>query len=609
MLKFIRPTDNIWIHDYHLLPLARMLRDAMPELTIGFFLHIPFPSYEIFRLMPRQWQEDLLYGMLGADVIGFHTIDYAAHFLQSVQMVTGLDHDRHLIRLKDRIIKVDVFPISIDYQRFNSAYDEKSVTVLRDTLLKGANGQQIIFSVDRLDYTKGVNNRLNAYEYFLLKNPEYKGKVLFLLVVVPSRDNILKYAERKKMIDELISGINSRFGNLQWQPVIYQYCSLSFEEMLSYYTGCDLALITPLRDGMNLVAKEFVASRKDKKGVLIISEMAGVARELTDALTINPNDIEEMASKIRTGLEMPLTEQSDRLENMQVRIANYDVTAWTEDFFTELENVKKRQQDFKVKFLDDYSRGILLDSYRKAVKRLIVLDYDGTLVPFTSNPSSAIPDTHLLELLKNLSLDNDVYIVSGRNSDWLEKYFGRHSLNLIAEHGARIKYHGGHWSNEVLVRSEWKEQAIRLMQTYVRRCAHSTIEEKEYSLVWHYRNAHPEQGKLRASELYAELSDFAYNRHLEVMKGNKIVEIRNSGVDKGAAVRKVLGRKNYDYVLAIGDDTTDEDMFKILANGKNSFTIKVGSDASFAKYNLYTPQMVISLLDRLAFIPVRDAIQ
>lgn len=609
LLKYLRPTDTIWIHDYHLLPLAGMLRKEIPELTIGFFLHIPFPSYEVFRLMPRQWQEDAITGMLGADIVGFHTIDYASHFLQSVQMITGLDHDRHIIRHKDRIIKVDVFPISIDYELFNSAYDLQEVNSLRTQLLKGANGQKIIFSLDRLDYTKGVNNRLKAYEYFLLKNPGYREKVFFLLVIIPSRDNIPKYAERKKMIDELISGINSRLGNLQWQPVIYQYCHLPFDEMLAYYTGCDLALITPLRDGMNLVSKEFVASRKDSKGVLVMSEMAGAARELTDALLINPNDIEEMADKIKTGLEMSLEDQESRITNMQTRISNYNVAAWTEDFFNALDTIKKKQLEFKVKVLDDFSRRVLLDSYRKSQKRLLLLDYDGTLVPFVAKPTDAVPGSNLIDLLRVLSLENELYIISGRSSTWLEKYFGNIGINLIAEHGARMKTGWNGWVNEVLARSDWKAQALQIMQSYVRRCANSSLEEKEYSLVWHYRNANAEQGKLRASELYSELMDFSYNRHLEVMKGNKIVEIRNSGIDKGAAIRKILGKDKFDYILAMGDDTTDEDMFKMLAGNKNSFTIKIGSDASYAKYNLYTPQMVISLLEQLAYIPVEDTIQ
>jgi trehalose 6-phosphate synthase/phosphatase len=312
--KKCRPNDIVWIHDYHLLPLAARLRAAIPGITIGFFLHIPFPSYELFRMLPKKWQEELLNGMLGADLIGFHTMDYASHFLQSVQLILDINHERNIIRHKDRLIKVDVFPISIDYDRFNAAYDSERVLSLKHSLRNKMNGWKIIFSVDRLDYTKGVQNRLRAYEHFLKQNPEYQDKVVFIMVVVPSRDNIPKYVERKRLIDELVSRINGELGNLHWQPVFYQYNSLDFEEMVSLYTICDLALITPLRDGMNLVAKEFIASRKDKRGVLILSEMAGAARELTDALIINPNDTLELAETIKQALVMEADEQRVRIE-------------------------------------------------------------------------------------------------------------------------------------------------------------------------------------------------------------------------------------------------------------------------------------------------------
>ncbi|MGZ5191965.1 MAG: bifunctional alpha,alpha-trehalose-phosphate synthase (UDP-forming)/trehalose-phosphatase, partial [Flavisolibacter sp.] len=346
LLRQVRPGDTVWIHDYHLLPLAQMLRNSIPDLTIGLFLHIPFPSFELFRMLPKQWQEQILKGMLGADLIGFHTIDYATHFLQSIQMILGIDNDRHILRYNNRLVKVDVFPISIDYEHFNNAYDKEEVCSMRTSMLEKLSHQKIIFSVDRLDYTKGVQNRLRSYELFLKQNPSYLNKVVFFLSIVPSRDTISKYVERKRMIEELVSQINGRLGNLQWQPIIYRYNSLQFDEMLALYTSCDLALITPLRDGMNLVAKEFVASRKDKKGVLIISEMAGAARELTDALTINPNDISEMANKIKEGLEMKAEEQSYRLENMQRRISNYNVQTWAYDFMNELGSIKEKQNTF-----------------------------------------------------------------------------------------------------------------------------------------------------------------------------------------------------------------------------------------------------------------------
>ena len=605
LLKSLHPGDTVWIHDYHLLPLAALLRKEQPELNIGFFLHIPFPSFELFRLLPKKWQEEMLKGLLGADLIGFHTIDYAAHFLQTVQMVLGLDNERHIIHYDNRLIKVDVFPISIDYRKFHEAYDDEKVASLRSSLKHKMQDMKFIFSVDRLDYTKGVHNRLKAYEYFLQQNSSYHGKVVFIIVVVPSRDTISKYADRKQAIDQMIGQINSQVGNIHWQPVIYQYSNLAFEEMMALYTACDLALITPLRDGMNLVAKEFVASRKDKRGVLVISEMAGAARELTDALNINPNDTIEMAEKIKVGLEMSEEEQGLRIGAMQHRIAHYDVQTWAEDFMTELHCIKKKQSTFQIKFLDDYSKRSLFDGYRNAKIRLLLLDYDGTLVGFSSNPELAIPSQNLLCLIDDLCAveANDVYIISGRNSAWLQKHFHSLPVNLIAEHGARYKWKDSEWQTDLQTHNEWKEQVHNIMEMYERRCANTFVEEKEFSMVWHYRNANMEQGKLRSVELVSELNEYIHNRHLQVLMGNKIVEVRQSGINKGTFIKKIIAAKEYDYIFAVGDDRTDEDMFKALAKSNNTFTIKVGPEASYAHYNLHSPQMVVSLLEGLNHLP------
>lgn len=608
LVKYARPNDIIWIHDYHLLPLARMLRQVIPELTIGFFLHIPFPSFEIFRLLPKVWQKEILYGILGADLVGFHTIDYTSHFLQCVQMILGLDHDMHVIEHENRLVKADVFPISIDFNHFNDAYDQEVIADRRMVMKEKLSGKKIIFSVDRLDYTKGVANRLRAYELFLQRNPHYKEKVVFILVIVPSREGITKYAERKKIFDEMIGNINSTLGNIHWQPVIYQYNSLSFEEMITLYTTCDLALITPLRDGMNLVAKEFVASRKDKKGVLILSEMAGAARELTTALTINPNDVNEVADKIIAGLEMPLEEQAARLEPMRKRVAIYDVKAWASDFLKQLNVVKEKQGAFQVKFLDELTKRELLDNFRKANKRLILLDYDGTLVSFSTLPSEAKPGKRLIELLTRLTENeqNHVYIISGRDSSTLENWLGNIPLNMIAEHGAKIKLRNETWKNRIVQHHEWKQQVKDIMDVYVRRCANTFVEMKEYSMVWHYRNAHKEQARLRSLELFAELNDYAYNLGVQVLMGNKIVEVRLSGFDKGSTVQKEVLNETYDFILAMGDDRTDEDMFKLLSHKKNTYTIKIGAEASYAGYNLYTPQMVTALLESMSYIPMEQ---
>ncbi|RYY66692.1 MAG: bifunctional alpha,alpha-trehalose-phosphate synthase (UDP-forming)/trehalose-phosphatase [Chitinophagaceae bacterium] len=601
LARACRPGDTIWIHDYHLIPLAHLLRSLVPGVTIGFFLHVPFPSYELFRLLPRHWQHELLEGILHADLAGFHTMDYAGHFLHSVQMVLGVGHDKHILRFRGRLVKVDVFPISIDYDQFHEASLSAGVGALRARLREQWSGYKIIFSVDRLDYTKGLQNRLLAYEQFLRSNPAYRGKVVFILVVVPSRDGIAKYAERKRLIDERTARINSELGDLHWRPLVYHYNHLSFEEMLALYSLCDVALITPLRDGMNLVAKEFVASRADKQGVLVLSEMAGAARELTDALLINPNDARELSAKIREALEMPPAEQELRMTRMQQRISYYHVRAWAEDFMAGLDGIKQKQLHFQEIFLDLHARQGLLDDYRVAKRCLLLLDYDGTLVPFSRSPEGAVPDPELRLLLRNLAQaeGNDLYLISGRDSAWLEKHFGDLPLRLIAEHGARVRQPDGQWYSEVQTHSEWKSAVHQIMDMYVRRCAHAFVEEKEFSVVWHYRNAQPELGCLRAAELTQELKEFIGSQRLEVIPGDKIIEVRNCGIDKGTAIRKVIADSTYDFVFAVGDDRTDEDMFKTLIGRPNCYTIKVGPNASFAQFNLMQPGMVRTLLQQM----------
>ncbi|HTI61262.1 bifunctional alpha,alpha-trehalose-phosphate synthase (UDP-forming)/trehalose-phosphatase [Mucilaginibacter sp.] len=607
--KQVRNEDFVWIHDYHLLPLAGMLRAKFPKLTIGFFLHIPFPSYEIFRVIPKQWQREILTGMLGADLIGFHTVDYSSHFLSCVEMALKTGHDGQHISWENRQIKVDAFPISIDFYLFNNAFDNVKVEAIRKTYLKLKKDKKLLFSVDRLDYTKGLYNRLKGFKKFLLANPEYHGKVVFALVVVPSRDSIRKYAERKKIIDEFIGNLNSTLGTINWQPIIYQYNHLDFEQLIALYTTCDVALITPLRDGMNLVSKEFVASRKDKQGVLILSEMAGAARELTEALLINPNDTDEIAEMIKQGFEMKKNEQEERMTAMQERISRYDVNAWAGDYLNQLKEVKDVQLGFEIKFLDNFSKARLLENYSSAQKRLILLDYDGTLVPFSKDPLSATPGNKVLELLDLLSREeqNTMYIVSGRDSVTLEKWLGHLPVGLIAEHGAKIRHPNGSWENETAGNEgDWMGRIEKQMDKFVSKCPHSFIEKKDFSIAWHYRNADLTEGMIRAKELYEELFNGTTHLPLNVLNGNKVIEVRNKGVNKGAAIEK-LTMSSYDFVLCIGDDKTDEDMFVKLARMTEAYTIKVGNEASFAKYNLHSPYLVHSLLESMSIIPKKES--
>lgn len=603
LLPVLERGDTVWIHDYHLLPLAAVLRERVPDLTIGFFLHIPFPSFEIFRVLPKEWQSTLLEGMLGADLVGFHTLEYAEHFLSCAAAVLKAERDGQFVNWRNRRVKADSFPISIDYASFNNAYNDDEVRRIRDSYLEMKAGKKLLFSVDRLDYTKGISNRLKGYEKFLEENPEYAEKVVFALNIVPSRDSISKYAERKKLIDESISNINSRIGNIKWQPILYQYNHVSFSELVALYTACDLALITPLRDGMNLVAKEFVASRQDRHGVLVLSELAGAAKELSEALLINPNDTAEIASMIKYGLEMPAWEQEDRMAAMQARTAGYDVVEWARDFFRQLNIVKELQIEFEVKFIDNITREDMIDRYSGSGKALFLLDYDGSLMPFQKLPTLAKPSDELLAILARLAANpkNSVYIISGRNSQSLTEWFGDLQIGLVAEHGARVRHLGGAWETELVDGDQdWMPQIESIMLSYVSKCPHSFIERKDFSLAWHYRNAEPMQGSVRARELFDALKIPVDNSGLNMLNGHKVIEVRNGSINKGLAAEKILDAGQFDFVLAVGDDQTDEDMFRRLARVPDAFTIKVGSEASYARYNLHNPFMVQALLETIA---------
>lgn len=592
-----QPGDVVWIHDYQLLMLPQLIRNTFPEAVIGFFLHIPFPSYEIFRLLPGNWKKELLQGMLGADLIGFHTHDYVQHFIQSTKMVLAVENQFSTIYYKNRIIRADLFPIGIDYDKFKNSATDETVVAISTKLEKTFQDQKIIFSVDRLDYTKGLNYRLDGYEQFLQQYPEWKEKVIFILNIVPSRDLIAAYMERKKLTDERISTINGRYSTLHWQPVVYRYNHLDFKELCALYQVADVALITPLRDGMNLVAKEYIASCIDK-GVLILSELTGAASELNEALLVNPTDTGEVAESIQLALTMPLTEQRSRLSYMKKRLSDYNVVRWVNDFLDELTKARQEQEKVKVTFLNTSLLNKILSDYRKASKRLLLLDYDGTLSPIHKLPAMAKPTPELMDILKSLSTEsrNETIIISGRDADTLEAWLGQLPLHLVAEHGAIIRQKGREWQQQSSVSAEWKEQIKPVLQLFVSRCAGSFIEEKTNTLAWHYRNTEPGLGFTRSRELRNTLLQLTTNTSLQIIDGNKVLEVRVMGIDKGATALNMYEHFNPDFILCIGDDTTDEDMFRALKD--KGYTIKIGRGITSAQYSLPSQTQVLPLLQQ-----------
>jgi trehalose 6-phosphate synthase/phosphatase len=471
LLNVLQPDDSVWVHDYQLMLLPRLIRERFPAMAIGFFLHIPFPSFEVFRLLPKAWRIEIIEDLLGSSLIGFHTHDYTRHFLGCVLRTVGYEHQLGTLTVHERVIKVDTFPMGIDFDRFAQAAaspeTEKRVSSLRELCAS----QKVIFSVDRLDYTKGLLNRLGGYELFLKRNPQWHGKVVFVLSVAPSRTGVDSYRSMRQEIEQTVGRISGAYGNVRWTPLIYQYRNLSFEEIVAMYRLCDIALITPLRDGMNLVAKEFIASRPDQTGVLILSEMAGAAKEMGEAIIISPFHDVEIAQALKQALELPREEQVRRNGLLQDRLRRYDLNRWAEEFLQALSATQKTEEAHRARSLTGMARPALVQQYRNARQRALILDYDGSLVPFTGDPKLGRPDPELLEILAGLGAEaaNALLIVSGRARSDLEAWFGQSPVALVAEHGVCLRTLGGEWRMLRTVNATWMAQIRPILQLYVDR--------------------------------------------------------------------------------------------------------------------------------------------
>jgi trehalose 6-phosphate synthase/phosphatase len=592
-----RPNDIIWIHDYHLMLLPKILRERLPKATVGFFLHIPFPSFEIFRLLP--WRNQILEGLLGADLVGFHTYDYTGHFLDSVHRLLGYEVTMGQITAADRVVRADAFPMGINYAQFSNVDQDPQAQAERKRFHRKLGDCRVILSVDRLDYTKGIPQRLEAFSMFLDRNPKFKRKVILVLLVVPSRTKVEHYIQLKKQLDGLVGEINGKHGTIGWMPVWYLYRSLPFHPLAALYSLADVALVTPLRDGMNLVAKEYTATKTDGKGVLILSETAGAAQELGEAIIINANNQEEIAQALAKALEMPEQEQIERNRTMQKRLRRYDVEQWANEFMDKLLSTKKLQREMEEKGLTSEMQRKLASDFQDSDKALLLLDYDGTLVPFSAKPMEAMPGAKLLRLLKKFTKNpgTEVVLISGRDKDTLESWFGSLDVGLVAEHGVWIKEKDGEWETIETLTSSWKEEVHPILESWVDRTPGSFIEEKEFSLVWHYRKANPRLGELRARELMNNLSDITANLNLQVLEGSKVVEVKNTDINKGRTASRWISREKWDFILALGDDWTDEDTFKALPS--TAWSIKVGFGASAARFSLSSPSKVTSLLRKM----------
>ncbi|MAW94870.1 MULTISPECIES: bifunctional alpha,alpha-trehalose-phosphate synthase (UDP-forming)/trehalose-phosphatase [unclassified Leeuwenhoekiella] len=605
VLDNIEEGDTVWVHDYQLMLLPALIKKERPDVQIGFFLHIPFPSYEVFRILP--WREEILKGLLGSDLIGFHTYDYQRHFLSSVSRILRHEVSFNEITLKDRMVTVNSFPMGIDYKKFSdaaakhdSAKNQSELQRRLDMHIDSTPDAKMILSIDRLDYSKGIANRIRAYEYFLEKYPQFKEKVRLVMLAVPSRSNVPQYQLLKKEVDELVGRINGKFATVSWTPIWYFYRSMPFENLIDLYTTCEVALLTPIRDGMNLVAKEYVATRSHGTGVLILSEMAGAAQEMSEAVIINPNNFEEIADALKQAIEMPEAEQVKRNKFLQKRLKRYNVEKWAEDFMHALYETTHKSDIVEAEHLQKDREDKMFEDYKKAEKRILFLDYDGTLRAFVNNPDDASPDDELIELVRKIeSQENtEVVIISGRDRHTLGEWWQDVPITLIAEHGVWKRPIGGEWAVTEALKNDWMETVKPILEKFVDRTAGTFIEEKNYSLAWHYRNADPDLGEKRASELSTVLKELSANNELGVLDGNKVLEIKDSTIHKGKAATKHIFDKNYDFKFAIGDDWTDEYMFQDLP--EDTYSVKVGLQKTAARFYVDDTDRVRDLLKRFA---------
>lgn len=597
VLEVAKPGDTIWVQDYQLMLLPAMIREKLPDATIGFFLHIPFPSFEVFRILP--WRREVLEGLLGSDLIGFHTYDYVRGFLSSIRRILGIEEQHGCVVVDERLVAVGAFPMGIDFTRYFEGARKPKARTAADRIRGRAEGRKVVLSVDRLDYTKGISDRLRAYDQFLDEHPEWHDKVSLICVAVPSRTRVEEYRRLKREVEGLVGFINGKHGALDWTPVLYLYRSLSFPTLCGVYAAADVCLVTPLRDGMNLIAKEYVASRGETGGVLVLSEMAGAAQELGDALQVNPYDMEAMVESLHDALVMPADEQTARMFAMQYRVSRYTVTRWAEDFLTSVEDAKAAQQAYDAQLLDQESRDELIAAYEIAPRRLLMLDYDGTLAPFAATPEKAAPSAKVLDLLTKLTADprNDVVIISGRERGSLDQWLGELPIDLVAEHGVWLRVQGDEWITAEPVTDAWKPHIRQVLDLFADRTPGSFVEEKDYSLAWHYRAIHPALAATRVEELKEAMAGITADHSLSIMEGSKVVEIKLARVGKGHAAHRWMSHADRGFVFAVGDDRTDEDMFEMAPD--DAWTIKVGHGSTHARFSVRGIANVHALLARM----------
>ncbi|KAL8031967.1 hypothetical protein ABFX02_13G062900 [Erythranthe guttata] len=576
--------DIIWCHDYHLMFLPKCLKDYNSQMKVGWFLHTPFPSSEIHRTLPSR--SELLRAVLCADLVGFHTYDYARHFVSACARILGLEGTPDGVEDQGRLTRVAAFPIGIDSERFTRALEVPKVQEHIRELKERFAGRVVMLGVDRLDMIKGIPQKILAFEKFLEDSPEWRDKVVLLQIAVPTRTEVAEYQKLASQVHEIVGRVNGRFGTLTAVPIHHLDRSLDFAALCAIYAITDVALVTSLRDGMNLVSYEFVACQDSKKGVLILSEFAGAAQSLgAGAILINPWNITEVAAAIGQALNMPAEEREKRHHHNFQHVTTHTAQKWAEVYVSELnDTVIEAQQRIRI-VPPQLLAGDAIRRYLESDNRLLILGFNAALTePYD------IPERRGRDQIKEMELKlhpelkqpltmlcsdpkTTVLILSGSDRNVLDDNFWEHDLWLAAEHGMFLRSTKGNWMTTMPenLNMDWVDSVKHVFEYFTERTPRSHFEERHTSLVWNYKYSDVEFGRLQAMDMLQHLwTGPISNSSVDVVQGSRSVEVRAVGVTKGAAIDRIIGEivhskdmsSPIDYVLCIGHFLErDEDIY------------------------------------------------
>lgn len=617
VMAVYQPGDVVWVQDYHLMLLPSLLRKRVRDVSIGFFLHTPFPSSEVYRVLPVR--SKVLQGVLAADLIGFHTYDYARHFLSVCTRILGLEASPKGIKMKGHFANVGIFPIGIDPSAFSNALKTASVNERIAELEERFEGKRVLLGVDRLDYIKGVPHKLMAIENLLSRHPEWKDKIVLVQIGVPSRTEVDEYKKLISQTNELVGRINGKYGSLDNAPIVFINQSVNFDDLCALYTVADVAVVSSIRDGMNLVSYEYVMCQKERHGVLVLSEFAGSAQSLSGAIRVNPWNIDELAGAIHEALTLPQRERQLRHGKLYHYVNKHTASFWAHSFVSQLQKIERLKSSHEHRAQTQSSLRVtndVLAEIRNRAQRLFFFAYEGALCNYASLADLAAPPVSLRRSLLVLSSDsrNVVFIMSGRSRQTLESWFGDISVGLISEHGCEYRFPGqSKWEALVGMHdSSWRDSVVPILKYFTERTPGSVLEIKNSVVTWHFRDADPLFGSWQAKELQLLLAESSMNLPVDVISSHSYIELRPVGVSRLAAVQLIvseLSETPADFVLAIGSEAADEQVFEYInavlrANDPAMFTLccRVGGKSAVSCADRYVPDVDTALraLEKMA---------